>query len=70
MEAIFHQPGLLDRDHILPGVGNDEAGRGRPDMAGMAAGEIAALVDMAARDQPQSTAASISTRRMRAGIGT
>src|SRR6185312_10581749 len=53
LEAIFHQADLLDTDHFLPGIWNDEAGRRRPDLTGVGKGEIAALVDVAAGDQPQ-----------------
>ena len=46
-------PTSLMRDPVLPRIGNDEAGRRRPDMTGVAIGEIAALVHVAAGDQPQ-----------------
>ncbi len=53
LEAVFHQPDLLDPDQFLLGIGNDEAGRRRPDVPDVSKGEIAALVDVAAGDQPQ-----------------
>ena len=52
-ETILHQPDLLDADHFLHPVGNDEAGGRRPDMAGVTKGEVAALMDVAGGDQPQ-----------------
>ena len=36
LEAVFHQPDFLDADHFLHPVGNDEAGRRRPDVADVA----------------------------------
>ena len=52
LEAIFHQSRFLDADPVLPRVGNDEAGRRRPDVPGVAESEIPPLMDMAGGDQP------------------
>src|SRR5215216_3705173 len=53
LEAIFHQPSLLGTDHLLHLVRDDKSGGRCPDVAGVLKSEIAALVHMAARDQPQ-----------------
>ena len=53
LEAVFDKPDLLDADHFLPFVRNDEAGGRRPDMPHMAKGKIPALVNMAGGDQAQ-----------------
>ena len=52
-KAVFHQPGFLQRDPFLPCIGNDEAGRRRPDMTDAPIREIAALMDVAGGDEPQ-----------------
>src|SRR3954453_10983626 len=52
LETILHQPAFLRADHGLYSVRDDEAGGRRPDVARMAKGEVAALMDMAARNQP------------------
>ena len=51
LEAVFHQPGFLDADHRLHALREDEAGGRRPDVAGAAIGEVAALVHVAAGDE-------------------
>ncbi len=47
LKTILHQPDFLDADHLLHPVRNDEACGWRPDMAGVAKGVIAPLVDVA-----------------------
>ena len=70
LEAVFDQADLLGADPLLQRVRNDEAGRGRPDVADVPIGEIAALMHVAAGDQPQIDLPNISTSRARSGIGT
>src|SRR6476659_5765044 len=53
LEPILDQPDLLDADHFLPRIRNDEAGGRRPDVADVGIVKIPALVNMAAGDQPQ-----------------
>ena len=69
-KSIFHEARFLDADHFLPGVGDNETGRGRPDVAGVAKGEIAALVDVAARDQTAIDRREHLDEPARAGCGT
>src|SRR6266403_2993017 len=52
-ESILDQPDLLDADHFLPCIRNDEAGGRRPDVPDVGIGKIPALVNVAAGDQPQ-----------------
>src|SRR5437667_12723793 len=48
LEAVFDQSDFLDADPLLPHIRNDEAGRGRPDVANAAKREIPPLMDVAA----------------------
>ena len=53
LKAVFDQPDLLDADHFLPRIRNDEAGGMRPDLPDVGISKIPALVNVAAGDQPQ-----------------
>ena len=62
LKTVFDQPDLLGADDFLLRIRNDEAGGRRPDVADVAIGKIAALVNVAAGDQPQIGRASCRER--------
>src|SRR4051812_36451747 len=53
LEAVLHEPDLLDRDPVLARIVDLEAGRRRPDVAGVAPGKVAPLVHVTAGDEAQ-----------------